>query len=254
MEGVPAFQDPKRNRIVLVLHRPRALDGSNNYTRELAKDTWAAILILFSSSFLLWKLFFSYCNSEVHSAWGQGLITNFRIFCNMGWGEVDPRRTSFRIWTLTLLVVVMVLHVSYSSSLITILTSDRVVLPFHDLQGLHDTRGEYTLGFEADSVMDKMFKGAVSDLFKQLHDDLISKHPEYVEDIREGLHRVVMDPKHAYIMSKLLVPKKDCRLLALPQRLFSSQMSMMMAKDLPAAPIINYAWVGTASCLYFSLT
>ncbi|KAA0196317.1 Ionotropic receptor 181 [Hyalella azteca] len=227
---------------VLVMRRPGALDGSGNYTRELSTTTWLAVAILFGVSVVTLNILQKLTASSPEHSWGKNLFVNFRAFCNMGWDYVEPQLASFRTWVLTLLLTVMVLHVSYTSSLLTMLTSNTIVLPFTDLQGLYKARNDYTLGFEPESILFGLFSvghRANSGIYKDIQDNMVSRHPEFLEEISAGLKRVANNPKHVFLMPILLVPKKDCALFPLPSKEYVVQTSILIQKDSPVTPYIN---------------
>ena len=82
------------------------------------------------------------------------LSVNIVIYVlTQGYGPVEPRSVSYRYCLLTSLFLAIVLHVSYSSSLITLLTTNTLNLPFKDLRGLYERRNEYTLYIEEESFI-----------------------------------------------------------------------------------------------------
>ena len=82
------------------------------------------------------------------------LVPNFLLFhpsFSLGYDDEDPKGVPYRILLFSLLLSVLVLHVSYSSYLITKVTTKQYNLPFRDLEGLYQKRQEFTFGVEANT-------------------------------------------------------------------------------------------------------
>ncbi|KAF2362240.1 Ionotropic glutamate receptor L-glutamate and glycine-binding domain [Trinorchestia longiramus] len=185
---------------VIILQKPKLVDASNNYTREFTSGLWLAAAAAFCCCVVIRYVFARYYDSHRLHSFSSSVMETVRTFCNMGIGEEESTEKARRIFSLTMLLTVMMMHVSYSSFLITMLSSNQVILPFQDLVGLYARRDDYSFGIEADTYHYLQIKEAQSGILHAIYQDMVEPHLEYVEAADDGTQRVLSDPRHAFMV------------------------------------------------------
>jgi len=69
---------------------------------------------------------------------------------------------TYKIWLLTAMVTVLLIHIHYGAFLITIFATPTITLPINNLQELHDKNDEWTFSIEADSMAEREFRVSVN--------------------------------------------------------------------------------------------
>ncbi|KAF2367429.1 Ionotropic glutamate receptor L-glutamate and glycine-binding domain [Trinorchestia longiramus] len=188
----------------LLLKRSKYFLGSSTYTLEFTDSTWIVIVVMFMTSVFVLKVIMHGCSDRKYVTVAHCCIVNASLFCNMGAESIMSRSPSYRMWLITVMVAVIILHISYSSSLITLLTTDEMNLPFENLRGLYQARNEYTLSIEKGTYVEQVFKNEKEGLLADVYRDMIAEHPEYIEDSNSSLHRLLQNSKHAIYWPDLL--------------------------------------------------
>ncbi|KAF2367431.1 Ionotropic glutamate receptor L-glutamate and glycine-binding domain [Trinorchestia longiramus] len=222
----------------LALHRPKKFQGASNYTREFDWTGWVATFSLFVLCVCVLKMVVKFCIGHENISLSSCLFNNFKLFCNMGQDRDMAYSLSYRLWLLTVLVSVMVLHVSYSSSLITLLTTYKLVLPFQDLHGLYRVRDEFTLGIERGTTVEQFMQTDTESVLGDIYRNMILKRPELVRDLNFSYQRMLQDRSHT-MFYPILLPIEDCRILRLKQRYFVFPVAFPAHRGLAVLPILN---------------
>lgn len=229
--------------VAVVVQKARQNEGTSNYTREFTWDSWTAVAVFYAVCVIAMIVFTRVHSLETTSPLSFSIITNIRIFCNMGFGDEAPRSLPYRTWLLTTVLMVAVLHVCYSSFLITMLTDNSVKLPFQNLFELHNKRERYTFGVEKDSLMELDVKYSTTPPWQPLWRDIIRPNPHFLETAEEGIARVADSPYHAFLVSAFRYFTTDlfnCSHVQLPEKYFMSFMAMPLCPGGPANPILNH--------------
>ncbi|KAA0196320.1 Ionotropic receptor 184 [Hyalella azteca] len=223
----------------VVLHKaPSPLAEESNYTKQFTTWSWTATAFTFMVSVLVMKL----TNSR-HSSWSDCIFRNFRIFCNMGDEGYTPDRLGLRIWLITKLMTVILLHVFYTAFIIAALSSNDAKLPVKDLNDVYERRGEYTLGLIKDSFMIEEFKFARDPLFARLWRDVISKDPLGIATDEDHSTRTLSTSKHVYLndYNYYISSRKNCGLTMLPTSYFKRGSYIPIRRGFSAYNVINHA-------------
>ncbi|KAA0196318.1 Ionotropic receptor 182 [Hyalella azteca] len=226
----------------IVLHKaPSPLAEESNYTKQFTMWSWTATAFTFMVSVLVMKL----TNSR-HPSWSDCIFRNFRIFCNMGRIREEgytPDRLGLRIWLITKLMTVILLHVFYTAFIIAALSSNDAKLPVKDLNDVYERRGEYTLGLVKDSFMVEEFKFARDPLFARLWRDVILQDPFGIATVEEHSARTLSNNKHVFlnVYNHYISSMKSCDLTMLPTSYFKRGSHNPFRRDFAAYNVINHA-------------
>ncbi|KAF2367430.1 Ionotropic glutamate receptor [Trinorchestia longiramus] len=223
----------------VALKRSKYFLGTTTYTLEFANSAWLVIVVMFMMSVFVLKVIMHGCSDRKYVTFAHCCIVNASLFCNMGAESIMSRSPSYRMWLITVLVAVIILHVSYSSSLITLLTSDGMKEPFKDLRGLYQARDEYTFSIEKGAYVEQIIKGAKEGLLAKIYRDMIAEYPEHTEeDFNSAVRRLLQSSKHA-ILYPSSVPLTDCRIVRLQHKQFVFPVAFPFRRGHQMRPIVN---------------
>ncbi|XP_035732953.1 uncharacterized protein LOC118446415 isoform X4 [Vespa mandarinia] len=175
---------------------------------------------------------------------GYLLIDNFLeiwgIFCQQGLVDF-PERSSLKIAYLSIFFLAVVLSAAYSAALISFLTSDVTILPFHSLEGFI-ADGTYQLIVLRGTADYDLFVNSGDPLGKKLR-KFILKDEELPINIIEGVRKICENPKLAFYSSdeinKIVNFKIPCDMFPIETGRMDN-LAMILSKNNPFREVINF--------------
>ncbi|XP_047349701.1 uncharacterized protein LOC124949128 [Vespa velutina] len=214
----------------------------SSYFLAFSNFVWIAMFgILIFASILLALFKIRY---EKDRNIGYLLIDNFLeiwgIFCQQGLVDF-PERSSLKIAYLSIFFLAVVLSAAYSAALISFLTSDVTILPFHSLEGFI-ADGTYQLIVLRGTADYDLFVNSGDPLGKKLRKFML-KDEELPINIIEGVRMICENPKLAFYSSdeinQIVNFKIPCDMLPIETGRMDN-LAMILSKNNPFREVINF--------------
>jgi len=163
----------------LYMQKPKATGGLTSFLEQFSFIIWILILVFLVAFMLTILLIAKFGQNLNDSSFSYRAVLSLRIFLNMGkfgiikyshhrkhylrsiqnvcyhsvgYDAEEPTTLSYRTLVIFFLFFASIIHVSYSSSLITKLSTRKVEMPFEDIAGLLKMKDYYSFGTVADST------------------------------------------------------------------------------------------------------
>ncbi|XP_046821722.1 glutamate receptor ionotropic, kainate glr-3-like isoform X1 [Vespa crabro] len=214
----------------------------SSYFLVFSNFVWIAMFgILIFASILL--AFFK-IRYETDRNIGYLLIDNFLeiwgIFCQQGLVDF-PEISSLKIAYLSIFFLAVVLSAAYSAALISFLTSDVTILPFHSLEGFI-ADGTYQLIVLRGTSDYDLLVNSGDPLGKKLRKFML-KDEELPINIIEGVKKICENPKLAFYSSdeinKIVNFKMPCDMFPIETGRMDN-LAMILSKNNPFRDVINF--------------